>query len=110
MSSWGRPMGRISPLNRYERNGVNQDISGSTYTYYIKNDGTLTQTIEGSIFGFPTRSVKDGKWEFINDQEDVRITIEGDVTIYNVQRLASDELWLKRTDSGGNVHIYYFES
>ena len=96
-------------LTKYEKNGVSQDLSGTTYTYEVFHDGTLTQTIEGAVFGFPTKSVKNGTWEFINDEEDVRITIDGNPVIYNVQRLASNELWLKRTD-GSDVNVYYFES
>lgn len=96
-------------LTKYEKNGANQDLSGSTYTYEVFNTGKLTQTIEGAVFGFPTKSVKDGTWEFINDEEDVRITIDDNPVIYNVQRLASDELWLKRTD-GNDVNVYFFES
>lgn len=96
-------------LNKYEKNGVSQDLSGTTYTYEVFNSGKLTETIEGAVFGFPTRTVKDGTWEFINDEEDVRITIDDNPIIYNVQRLASHELWLKRTD-GNDVHVYYFES
>src|ERR1043165_7024739 len=79
-------------LNKYEKNGTVQDISGSTYIYTIKNNGTLTETIEGSVFGFPSRTVKDGTWSFMNDDEDVKITIEGNAVIYNIQRLASKEL------------------
>jgi hypothetical protein len=96
-------------LTRYEKNGANQDISGATYTYDVFNSGSLTRTVEGGVFGFPTRTVSNGTWEFINDEEDVRITIEGSSVIYNVQRLASNELWLKRTD-GNDVHVYFFES
>lgn len=96
-------------LNKYEKNGVSQDISGSTYTYEVFNSGRLVQTIEGSVFGFPTKSSKEGSWEFINDEEDVRIVIDGDATVYNVQRLASNELWLKKTD-GSDTYVYYFES
>ena len=95
-------------LTKYEKNGTTQDISGSTYTYIVFNSGTLTQTIEGSIFGFPTKSVKDGNWEFVNDDEDVKITISNNPTIYNIQRLASKELWLK-TSSGSDTYTYYFE-
>lgn len=96
-------------LTKYEKNGVNQDISGSTYTYDVFNNGTLTQTIEGSVFGFPTRSVKNGNWEFVNDEEDVKITIDDSPTTYNVQRLASNELWLKQLKDG-DTYVYYFES
>jgi hypothetical protein len=96
-------------LTKYEKNGASQSLSGATYTYDVHNNGTLTRTVEGAVFGFPTRTVSDGTWEFINDEEDVRITIEGDATIYNVQRLASNELWLKRTD-GNDIHVYYFET
>jgi hypothetical protein len=94
-------------LNKYEKNGMVQDISGSTYIYNVFNNGTLTQTIEGDVFGFPTRTVNNGTWSFMNDDEDVNITIEGNSTIFNIQRLASKELWLKRTD-GSDVHVYYY--
>ncbi len=94
-------------LNKYEKNGVMQDINGTTYTYVAFNNGTLTQTIEGSIFGFPTRKVTDGTWIFMNDDEDVKITISNDAEIYNIQRLASKELWLKRT-LNGDTYVYYF--
>jgi hypothetical protein len=96
-------------LTKYEKNGVNQDLSGSTYTYEVYNSGRLTQTIEGAVFGFPTKSVKEGDWVFVNDEEDVRITIEGTATTYNVQRLATNELWLKKLENG-NTHVYYFET
>lgn len=95
-------------LTAYEKNGTSESLSGSTYTYTAFNNGTLTQTIEGSIFGFPTRTTRSGNWEFLNDDEDVKITIDNDAIIYNVQRLASKELWLKRIENS-NTHIYYFE-
>ncbi len=95
-------------LNKYEKNGTVQDISGTTYTYIVKNNGTLTQTIEGSVFGFATRSVREGTWSFQNDDEDVKITIGSDVIIYNIQRLALKELWLKNNE-GSNSNIYYFD-
>jgi hypothetical protein len=94
-------------LNKYEKNNTSQDLSGTTYTYVVKNDGTLTQTIEGTIFGFPTRTVNNGNWSFQNDDEDVKITIGSSVVIYNIQRLASKELWLKNTE-GSNTNMYYF--
>ena len=59
-------------LTKYEKNGTTQDISGTTYTYFVKNDGTLTRTIEGSLFGFATKTIKDGTWSFQNDDEDVK--------------------------------------
>ncbi len=94
-------------LVQLEKNGATQDISGTVYTYVVKDNGTLILTIEGSIFGFPSRTVKSGTWMFLNDEEDVKITIEGDFVIYNVQRLASKELWLKEY-RGGNIYVYYF--
>jgi len=95
-------------LSKYEKNATVQDLNGTTYTYQVKNDGTLTQTIEGTIFGFPTKSTRQGTWSFQNDDEDVKITISGDIVIYNIQRLASKELWLKNTE-GANTHVYYFD-
>lgn len=94
-------------LTKYEKNGVMQDIQGTTYIYSVFTDGTLTQTIEGSIFGFATRTVNDGKWSFQNDDEDVKITIGLDTVLYNIQRLASKELWLKRTVNA-DTYVYYF--
>ena len=95
-------------LTKYEKNGVGQDVSGTTYKYTTFNNGTLTQTIEGSIFGFPTRTVSDGKWTFMNDDEDVRIIIGSDTTLYNIQRLASKELWLRKT-MNSDSYVYYFD-
>lgn len=95
-------------LTKYEKNGVAQDLSGSTYTYTVYNSGSLNQTIEGSVFGFPTRTTRSGNWEFLNDDEDVKITISNDATIYNIQRLATKELWLKRIDNT-DTYMYYFD-
>ena len=95
-------------LTKYEKNGTAQDLSGTTYIYNVYKSGTLTQTIEGTIFGFPTKTISDGTWSFLNDSEDVEITIDGVHTIYNIQRLASKELWLKKID-GDDTHTYYFE-
>ena len=94
-------------LVKYEKNGVSQDLSGATYIYNAFNSGTLTRTVEGTIFGFPARIVSDGTWSFLNDDEDVKIIISKDTTIYNIQRLATKELWLKRTDNY-DTYIYYF--
>lgn len=47
-------------------------------------------------------------FSFVNDDEDVKITISNNPTIYNIQRLASKELWLK-TSSGSDTYTYYFE-
>lgn len=95
-------------LSKYEKNGTVQDISGTTYKYAVFNNGTLTQTIEGSVFGFPTRTVNDGTWSFMNDDEDVKIIIGNDTTIYNIQRLATKELWLKKTVNA-DTYVYYFD-
>ncbi len=86
-------------LTKYEKNSVSQDLNGATYIYNAFNSGTLTRTIEGTIFGYPTRVVSDGTWSFLNDDEDVKITIGGSAEIYNIQRLASKELWIKKTEN-----------
>lgn len=95
-------------LVKYEKNGVYQDFTGSSYEYTIRKNNTLTQTVEGAIFGFPTRTVKEGDWSFQNEDEDIKITIDNTATIYNIQRLALKELWLKKTE-GADVHVYYYE-
>ncbi len=95
-------------LTKYEVNGAGQDISGTTYTYAIYNNYTITQTIEGSIFGFATRTVTNGTWSFVNDDEDLKVIINNDVTVYNIQRLATKELWLRRVRDT-QTEQYYFE-
>jgi len=97
----------IWTLTKYEKNGSSQDMLGTTYTYTANNNGTLTQVVEGSIFGFATRTTRQGTWAFLNDDEDVKITFDNDVTIYNIQRLATKELWLKKTVSD-DTYVYYF--
>lgn len=95
-------------LTKYEKNSTTQDLNGTTYQYSIFENGTLTRTVEGAVFGFPTRTVSDGTWTFLNDDEDIKIVIATDTTTYNIQRLASDELWLKTTEGNDN-YVYYFE-
>ena len=94
-------------LVKYEKNGVSQDLNGATYIYNAFNEGTLTRTIEGTVFGFPARVVSDGTWSFLNDDEDVKIIINNDTVIYNIQRLANKELWLKTVDNS-DTYLYYF--
>ncbi len=94
-------------LTKYEKNSSSQDLNGSTYTYTIFNNGSLSQVVEGSIFGFATRSTKQGTWAFLNDDEDIRIMLPNDTVIYNLQRLASKELWLKKTVNT-DTYVYYF--
>jgi hypothetical protein len=96
-------------LIKYEKNGVAQSLSGTTYIYNTFSEGTLKQTVEGSIFGFPVRTVSDGTWSFLNDEEDVNITINGNTTLYNIQRLAAKELWLKN-NVGADSYVFYFEA
>lgn len=95
-------------LTKYEKNGTTQDIGGSTYTYNVFNNGTLTQTVEGTVFGAPVRTTSNGTWSFMNDDEDVKIIVGSETTVYNIQRLASKELWLKETD-GTDTYVYYFD-
>ncbi len=95
-------------LVKYEKNGVTQDLNGATYIYNTFNSGTLTRTIEGTVFGFSARVVSDGTWSFLNDDEDVKIIITNDTVIYNIQRLANKELWLKKVDNT-DTYLYYFD-
>jgi hypothetical protein len=94
-------------LTKYEKNGITQDLNGATYTYVVSSNGTLTRSIEGTIFGFPTKKDDSGTWSFFNEEEDVKIDINSSNTIYNIQRLASSELWLKES-VGSDSYIYYF--
>lgn len=95
-------------LTKYEKNGETQDLNGASYVYEVYNSGTLKRTVEGTVFGFQTKTVNDGTWAFVNDEEDVAITIDGTTTTYNVQRLASDELVIKEL-RGSDTHTYYFD-
>jgi hypothetical protein len=94
-------------LTKYEKNGITQDLNGASYTYVVLSNGTLTRSIEGTIFGFPTKKDDSGTWSFFNDDEDVKIDINSNNVIYNIQRLASKELWLKES-VGSDSYIYYF--
>jgi len=95
-------------LVKYEKNGQRQDLNNATFIYDTYKEGTLKQTIEGSVFGFPTRSILNGTWAFENNEEQVRISIDSNVTTFNIQRLANSELRLKETD-GADTYMYYFD-
>jgi hypothetical protein len=95
-------------LVKYEKNGERKDIGNSTYIYNTSKDGYLKETIEGAVFGVATRRIREGSWDFVSDKEDVKITIDNDVQIFQIQRLANKELWLKMTD-GADTYQYYFD-
>jgi hypothetical protein len=94
-------------LDKFEKDGITQDMNGATYTYVVLSNGTLTRSVEGSIFGFPTKKDDSGTWSFVNDDEDINININSSSSVYNIQRLATKELWLKNND-GSNTYVYYF--
>jgi len=96
-------------LLKYEKNGTTQDLEGATYTYVIAKNGTLTRTVEGEIFGFPTKTESSGTWSFMNDDEDIKIDINNKATTYHIQRLATKELWLKEV-VGNDTYTYYYDS
>ncbi|MBC7425965.1 MAG: hypothetical protein H7321_05465 [Bacteroidia bacterium] len=95
-------------LTKVEKNGENQDVKGQTYKLNFHKSGSLTQTVQGTFFGATTTKTSEGTWEFVNDKEDVKINIDNETTIFQIQRLAHDELILKEND-GGNTYTYYFE-
>ncbi len=95
-------------LVKYEKNGVRQSIDNAKFVYDTYKDGNLKETAEGAVFGTTVLSVRSGTWAFVNDKEDVRISIDSNVTTYEIQRLANKELWLKKTD-GADTYMMYFD-
>lgn len=95
-------------LVKYEKNGVQQSIDNAKFIYDTYKDGNLKETTEGTLFGTTAVSVRNGTWAFVNDKEDVRISINSNVTTYEIQRLANKELWLKKTD-GADSYMMYFD-
>lgn len=95
-------------LVKYEKNGVQESMDDILLIYDTDKDGGLKETAQGAIFGTTVQTIRNGSWEFVDDKEDVRITIESDVDTYEIQRLANKELWLKEVD-GNDTYVYYFE-
>jgi hypothetical protein len=95
-------------LVKYEKNGVQENMDDVLLVYEADKDGSLKETAQGAIFGTTVQTVRNGTWDFVNDKEDVRITIESDVDTYEIQRLANNELWLKEVD-GSDTYVYYFD-
>jgi hypothetical protein len=95
-------------LVKYEKNGVQESMDDILLVYDAEKDGALKETAQGAIFGTTVQTIRNGKWEFVDDKEDVRITSESDVDTYEIQRLANKELWLKEVD-GADTYVYYFE-
>ncbi len=95
-------------LVKYEKNGTQQNLDNSKFVYDTYKDGNVKETVEGSIFGNTVLTMRSGTWEFVNDKEDVVITMDGKTTTYEIQRLANKELWLKKSD-GADSYMMYFD-
>ena len=95
-------------LVKYEKNDSEIDMSGIFSEWLIHDNGSIAQTEEGSIFGFPVRTTSDGTWSFTDSKKSISININSGTNSYVLDRLSASELWLTRTD-GSDVYFLHFQ-
>ena len=74
--------------------------NGIDRTYEFTRDGSYSKT---TTYGSGTVSTDSGTWEFVNDDEDLKISYSNSgftsVNTYKILRLTNSELWYSITDS-----------
>jgi hypothetical protein len=95
-------------LVKYEKNDGNEDLSGTYNEWNIHSNGTISQTEEGTLFGFTARTTSDGTWAFLDNSKSLSVTINNGTKNYVIDRLASKELWLTRYE-GSDTYFLHFQ-
>jgi len=96
-------------LKTYTHNGDDvtgglKALIGGTILLNIEKDGSYKKNVAGTI--------DEGKWKFGEDKDDVYFDSNDSKVAedaYRILRLKSKELWLRQTQSNGDVDIYKFE-
>lgn len=96
-------------LDKYMVNDVDQTanfqaVFGTNYVWDIEKDGAYH--VHGSVSD-------DGTWELGEDKDDVRFKssqANSSEVSYRILRLKSKELWLKHTESNGDVTKLYLKA
>jgi hypothetical protein len=94
-------------LQKYEKNDGSIDLSGIFSEFNIHDNGSITQTQEGNIFGFPVRTSSDGTWSFTDSKKSISININKETDNYVIDRLSAKELWLTRYN-GSDTYFLHF--
>jgi len=95
-------------LVQYEKNDGVIDLTGTYSEWDIHKNSTLTQTEEGTMFGFAVRTSSDGNWSFIDSKKSISININNEVKNYLIDRLSSTELWLTYYQ-GSDTYFLHFQ-
>lgn len=89
-------------MDKYIVNGDDQTSFFNTvlpgYKIEVKKDDTYTSSAN-------TGTIEEGKWEFTNNKEHVKTTVNstGASTDHQILRLKDKELWLKQTDANNTI-------
>ena len=91
-------------LDKVIWNGIDQPISGWTFVYDIKKDGSFTSSSTYAVVSFSGT----GTWEFSGDKESLITTYTGSTpTTVKITRLKTKELWTKET-IGTDVQEHHY--
>jgi hypothetical protein len=66
--------------------------NGYSVEFEFEENGDFSQTVSETGYGSYSYA---GDWEFASDKENLEITIDGFVEIFEIKRLTNGELWLE---------------
>ncbi|RLD41838.1 MAG: hypothetical protein DRI86_12700 [Bacteroidetes bacterium] len=68
-------------------------------TFEFKKDGDFSMTVPYTYTGESFAVTVDGKWEWIDSKESLKIEVEDNETEWEILRLTNSEFWFKDEDN-----------
>ena len=95
----------IWEVNKATSNGEDVTSSFSHYELQLSKDGDAELDAEYLIFGQTFKTSTDGTWEFINENENLSLDLEGDDWDVTYQILKLTEHEMKLREMGGDLEL-----
>jgi hypothetical protein len=96
----------------WEVKTIGSQVMGGNYIINMtfEKSGSLFTTSSYSYGGYSNSYSQAGTWDFISDKEQLAVTIDGDVELFEIKRLTNNEMWLDDDVSALDGEIWKLES
>jgi hypothetical protein len=96
----------------WEVKTIGSQVLGGNYIINMtfEKSGSLFTTSSYSYGGYSNSYSQAGTWDFISDKEQLAVTIDGDVELFEIKRLTNNEMWLDDDVSALDGEIWKLES
>ena len=96
----------------WEVKSIGSQVMGVNYSINMsfEKSGSFYLTSSYSYGGYSGNDSYGGSWDFVSDKEQLALTIDGDVELFEIKRLTNNEMWLDDDVSALDGEIWKLES